>query len=170
MISPVVLAVDPGRTKCGIAVVSCEGVLHKDVCPVLQLVPRVLGAMEATGACLIVMGSGTNGARLARVLRQQSELRNVELVLVDEAFTTVEARKRFFDENPPRGLKRLIPRGLLKPSCAVDDYVAVILAERALAERALAERALAERALAERALAERKDGDTAQCEGDGESG
>lgn len=127
------LAVDPGRAKCGIAVVSSSGVLHREVCPVQQLVSRVREAAGATGATVLVIGHGTNGARLARVLRQQADLPTVELV--DEAFTTQEAKKRFFRENPPRGLRRLIPRGLLQPGNAVDDYVAVILAERALRDK-----------------------------------
>lgn len=126
----VVLAIDPGRSKCGIAAASLSGVILHEVCPVEQLVVRVRALLRSSGAARIVIGSGTNGAKLARALRDQPDFPDVKMI--EEAFTTIEAKKRFFEENPPKGFKRLIPRGLLQPGCPIDDYAAIILAERAL--------------------------------------
>jgi len=34
--------------------------------------------------------------------------------------------------NPPRGLKKLLPKGFLVPSVAIDDWSAVIIGQRYL--------------------------------------
>ncbi len=125
-----VLAVDPGSEKCGVAVVSREGVVAREVCPVERLVSRVRALLGATGAEVIVVGAGTNGRKLARAMRAQPDFPPLELV--DEAFSTQDARKRYFQTNPPAGWRRLIPRSLQIPPRPVDDLVAVILGERYL--------------------------------------
>ncbi|MDP7423155.1 MAG: resolvase, partial [bacterium] len=50
--------------------------------------------------------------------------------LVDERESTLEGRRRYFQEHPPRGLWRLVPLSLRYPPEPFDDLVAVILAER----------------------------------------
>ena len=54
----------------------------------------------------------------------------LEIVLVDEHHSSEEGRKRYFCDNPPIGWRRFLPRTLLFPERAYDDYVAVVLAER----------------------------------------
>jgi RNase H-fold protein (predicted Holliday junction resolvase) len=53
-------------------------------------------------------------------------------VLVDERETTLRARARFFVDHPPRGWRRLVPRGMLLPDRPIDDYAALLIAERHL--------------------------------------
>ena len=67
------------------------------------------------------------GGKLAEALR--TAIPKISVKLVDEKFSSTRARARFFQENPPRGIRRLIPRGLLTPERPYDDYVALILAE-----------------------------------------
>ena len=129
----VVLAVDPGTEKCGLAVVSAEGVAAREICPTARLVVRVRALCERLGVGRIVVGDGTNGRKLARAIGDQPDLPATELV--DEAYTTLEAKNRYFYDNPPRGFRRLIPGSLLTPREPIDDYVAVILAERAIERR-----------------------------------
>ena len=57
--------------------------------------------------------------------------------MVDERATTLLARRRYFDANPPRGWKRLVPRGMLLPPRPIDDFAAVLIAERLLEREAL---------------------------------
>ena len=57
---------------------------------------------------------------------------DIPVVIVDETNTTLDARRRYYDENPPKGLLRLLPRGLLVPSAPLDGYAA-LLDHRALA-------------------------------------
>ena len=101
--SGAVLAVDPGREKCGVAVLAADGtVLLQEVVPTAQL---------------------TATAELG-----------TEVTLVDEYRTTDAAKAAYWTAHPPRGWRRLIPRGMLVPPVPVDDFVAVILAQRYLTE------------------------------------
>ena len=52
--------------------------------------------------------------------------------IVNEYRTTDEAKKRYWQENPPKGIRRLIPRGMLVPPVPVDDFAAVIIGEKYL--------------------------------------
>ena len=123
----VVLAIDPGRMKCGVAVVrrSHEVVCHDvvDSAIIGQIISELAGTYKP-GA--IVIGDGTGSDDVVSIARKLA-LAPVEVI--DEKFTSLLARKRFFKENPPKGLRRLVPISLQNPPRAFDDYVAVILAE-----------------------------------------
>lgn len=136
-----VLAIDPGREKCGLAVVSDEDVLHRGVVSRDEVVRVALALAAAHSVDRIIVGGGTGGTALVEELRAaggSSESGMGETVpggrafpieVVDEAHSTRRARARFFEENPPRGIRRLIPRGLLTPDRPYDDCVALALAE-----------------------------------------
>ncbi len=125
-----VIAIDPGREKCGLAVVSDEGDLLRKILPPQEVAPFVTDLMARYSTDTVVIGDGTHGRAIAETVRGASPAR---IEFVDESHTTLEARGRYYEENPPRGLLRLIPRGMLFPSKPVDDLVAVILGERYLA-------------------------------------
>ena len=57
------------------------------------------------------------------------------IALVDERNTSLEARRRYYEDHPPRGLLRLIPRGLLVPKAQLDGYAALLIIERYLSSR-----------------------------------
>ena len=59
-------------------------------------------------------------------------LPDVFITVVEEAHSTEEARTLYWQENPPKGLKKLIPLGLLVPPIPLDAYAAVILVRRFL--------------------------------------
>jgi RNase H-fold protein (predicted Holliday junction resolvase) len=126
-----VLAIDPGRSKCGIAVVTGgtePEVLHRAVVPTDQITQILTQLSSRHRLDVILIGNGTTASQAAEAAQNVG----VPVELVDERLTSVEARKRYFAENPPRGLRRLIPASLQTPGQPVDDYVAVILAERYL--------------------------------------
>jgi hypothetical protein len=54
------------------------------------------------------------------------------ILVVDEKDTTLQARERFWEHNRRRGWRRILPATLQVPPSPVDDYVAMILAERVL--------------------------------------
>jgi len=128
----IVVAIDPGREKCGVAVVHKEqGALFKTIIATADLVSAVTGLVTTYKTATLVIGDRTTS------LIAQAELANVwadgqkvTIIPVNEHRSTDEARKRYWREHPPRGLKRLIPTTMQVPPCPVDDYVAVILAER----------------------------------------
>jgi len=132
-----VLAIDPGCEKCGVAVVrvdssggGCE-VLYRAVLPVEELPETIRGLTNSYDVHEVLVGNGTNCEAIARVAKELG----ASVVVVDEKFSSAVARKRFFQENPPRGWRRLFPASLLTPWRPYDDYVAVILAERYLLGR-----------------------------------
>lgn len=87
---------------------------------------------RSPGAQLVV-GDGTGSkAFLADLERSGLGARFRSVHLVNEHLSSVEARRRYFEENPPKGLRRLLPWTLQTPPVPIDDYVAVILGERFL--------------------------------------
>jgi RNase H-fold protein (predicted Holliday junction resolvase) len=129
MIHSIVLAVDPGRGKCGVAVCSAAGVLAKAVVATPEL-PRVVrewvGVYRVTG---VVVGDLTGSDAAVSAL---GDLGGIPVSKVDESGTTLKARARYFSEHRPRGWRRIIPVGLQTPPEPYDDYVAILLAEKAL--------------------------------------
>ena len=128
-----VLAIDPGHEKCGIAVVNDDAVIHMSVIPRKHAASAVESLCARFSPQAIVIGNGTGSSFLADELGSKSD---IPIELADEAHSTRRARTRYFQENPPRGLRRLIPRGLLIPPRPYDDYVALILAEEWLSRDA----------------------------------
>lgn len=121
-----ILAVDPGREKCGLAVANSAEVLHKEVVLRADVVRAVVSLADTYSVDEVIIGNGTGSGK---VIEEIHGAVTTLVLTVEEAYTSQRARSRFFEENPPRGIRRLIPRGLLTPDRPYDDYVAVILAE-----------------------------------------
>ena len=128
-----IIAIDPGREKCGIAVVhSTQGILKLLIVPTADLAAAVGNMASRYQTCTIILGNGTSHREAKDTLASSAEY---SIHVVDEAHTTEQARTRYWQENPPQGLRRLIPLGLQSPPEPVDAYVAAILAERWLAKQ-----------------------------------
>jgi RNase H-fold protein (predicted Holliday junction resolvase) len=124
----VVIAVDPGQMKCGLAVVRADGtVLRRGIVSVEEIGEAVREMGERFSEGIIVLGDRTGARSIRRELEMNTTL---PIALVAEHRSTIEGRRRYFRENPPRGWRRLLPTGLQTPPVPIDDYVAVILAER----------------------------------------
>ena len=124
-----VLAIDPGRAKCGVAVVASGGaVLIREITTPAELCTQVASLIERFGPEALVIGDGTGSAAACCSLDEAKLPIPVERV--DERHTSELARARYLAETPARGLCRLVPRSLRAPDAPYDDYVAVILAER----------------------------------------
>lgn len=131
----VVVAIDPGREKCGVAVVSLAGdVVEKFIIDVGQLPQAVQYVAEDPGysVAVYVVGdrTGTDDIveRLAGAGVPPEAIRTV-----DEHRSSEIGRRRYWDDNRPRGWRRLLPLGMQVPPEPYDDYVAVELAYRYLA-------------------------------------
>lgn len=79
---------------------------------------------------LIVMGDQTSADHWKTTLTQLNE--PLRVVLVDERYSSLEARDRYWQIHPPRGFQRLLPQGLRQPPVPIDDIVAMLLIERYL--------------------------------------
>lgn len=129
----VVLGIDPGRDKCGLAVVSKGSVLVKEVVPRANYLVRVQSWVHQFGVEQIVIGDGTGSAKVVEEVKLNLPL--VPVTTVDERFSSEEARRRYWDDHPRRGLRKLLPVSMQVPPEPFDDYVAVILAERFLSSQ-----------------------------------
>ena len=126
-----VLAIDPGREKCGVAVLASDGrVLVQRVVTTAEL-DAAVGALIRAYEPNVIMGNGTTSA----AAKARVEELGCEVALVDEYRTTDAAKCTYWEAHPPRGWRRLMPRGMLVPPVPVDDFVAVILAQRFLEKR-----------------------------------
>lgn len=129
ILHPCVLAVDPGHSKCGLAVVRSDlSVLYRAVVTTGELIGTVQRALREWHPVALVVGRGT-GCR-AIVAAALQAFPDTPLALMDEKRTSEEARARFVAENPPHGWQRWLPRALRTPDRPYDDYVAIILAEQ----------------------------------------
>lgn len=129
------LAIDPGSVKCGLAVVSANGeAAVRSVIPTASLEETVARLLTAHAIDRIVMGDRTRSREFARRLAVAGLVPAGGLFFVDEHRSSEEARRRYLRDNPPRQWwLRLLPAGMRAPDRPYDDYVAVILAERFLA-------------------------------------
>ncbi len=126
-----VVAVDPGSAKCGIAVLSADGqVLQRDIVAADMIGETVDVIAETHKATHIAVGSGTGSQVVVErilVFRDGSDITRVP-----EAHTTLQARGRYWQDHPPGCLLALLPAGMRIPPRPIDDYAAVIIAERFL--------------------------------------
>jgi RNase H-fold protein (predicted Holliday junction resolvase) len=130
-----IIGIDPGSAKCGYAVVGVDGArLALEVLPLGELPDRVSRDVRLSQIEAICIGHATNSRDVERLCR--SRWPEIPVVIVDETNTTLDARRRYYEENPPKGLLRLLPRGLLVPSAPLDGYAALLIIERWLRFRA----------------------------------
>lgn len=123
-----VLAVDPGRHKCGLAITKDDCVLLQEVVVRVELTDRIKSVLPTTGP--IVIGDRTGSSKFYTELIEKLPHVIDRVVMVDEHLSSVEARQLYWHDNPPTGIRKLIPVSLQVPPVPIDDYVAIILARR----------------------------------------
>lgn len=129
---PVILGFDPGRYKCGLAVMGLErNLLHHEIVLAEEAIARIQKLQLQYPISLLVMGDQTTAKEWKQKLGEgfQEPLR---IVLIDERNSTLEARDRYWQMYPPKGLFRLIPQGIRTIPRPIDDIVAILLVERYL--------------------------------------
>lgn len=151
-----ILAVDPGKDKCGVAVVRANGVRGdafrgdsarqslgaalNSHCGyrvlVREIVPRaaILSSLEKrltefSGAILVVGHATTSRALRAQLAAQFPQ---IQVQTEDETGSTLEARALYWKEKPARGWRRFWPQSLQNPPEPIDDFAAIVLAQRFL--------------------------------------
>lgn len=127
-----IIAIDPGREKCGLAVVDRhQGVREKKIIATQDLETAVKQLTESYATYTVIIGDRTHSRALRKELQAvQVQGNTLTVIPVNEHRSSDEARTRYWQEHPPKGLKKLIPVTLQSPPVPIDDYVAVILAER----------------------------------------
>ncbi|MCL2009194.1 MAG: endonuclease [Synergistaceae bacterium] len=147
-----VLGVDPGRDKMGWALVNYEGgLLSSGICPVSEqetfltaltrepdcwgheLSPWVtekviLRVSKAEKLSFVAVGDGT-GSREALKLFERL---GIQVAVVDESGTTLEARELYWRLHAPSWWQRCLPRTMRFPPRPLDDLAAWAIARRSL--------------------------------------
>lgn len=133
--SEIYLGFDPGKDKCGLALVSDQGqVVARQVVAAERALASLQRWVEQYQPAVVVLGDRTTSRQWQERLRTALGPAAV-IVPVNEHNSTLEARDRYWQATPPRGWARLLPEGLRSPPEPVDDWVAVILVERYLGDR-----------------------------------
>lgn len=121
----ILLSVDPGREKCGLALLDGVEVKCLEIVETGNVRDKVSEIAKRFRIEEIIVGDGTAAKAVESEVREAA---NLAPVFVDETDSTLEARKLFFFLNPPTGWRRLLPIGLLSPPGPVDHYAALVLA------------------------------------------
>lgn len=143
-----ILAIDPGRDKCGWVLVNREGaLLAGGIFPTARgefflegaksgdpesLSTFILdGGPLSPGSFFIdewIMGDGTGKNFLLRL----AQTMDIDVKLVSEVGTTLQARNLYWKRYPPRGFRRILPKGLRMPPRDVDDFAALAIVQKYL--------------------------------------
>ncbi len=127
----ILLAIDPGRAKCGLAVVQGSDpprCLERQVVETERLTLAVGEILRRRpDIARLLLGDATYSAILRRTLAEAFP--QIPLEIVDEFNTSVRAKARFVAENPAPGWRRLLPPAMRSPEVPYDDYAALLLAE-----------------------------------------
>ncbi|MDE5093088.1 MAG: pre-16S rRNA-processing nuclease YqgF [Trichodesmium sp. St11_bin5] len=127
-----ILGFDPGRDKCGIAIMDKNRQLHyNQVVESAKITITITKLSQQFDINLIIIGDQTTSKiwqqNLTEIISEK-----IPIIKIDERYSSLEARDRYWQINPPQGFVRLIPPGMRIPPKPIDDIVAIILIERYL--------------------------------------
>ena len=122
------IGIDPGRDKCGVAILNSEGEIK------FQKVIETKNLREVSEELakhfdlkIAILGNGTTSNSAKEILEKILPVK-----VVDEKHTTELARKEYWKKNPPRGWRKILPTSMQVPPEPVDGIVAEILVKRFL--------------------------------------
>ena len=125
----IIIAIDPGTKKCGYAVVNYNlCVLQGEVISTEKIAGTIEDSLNIYKINKIILGNGTNYKNIEK--RLKNHFPELKIILIEEEFSTLQARKKYFKAHPPRGILKLIPLSLRVPPCHYDGFVAMLLAEK----------------------------------------
>jgi RNase H-fold protein (predicted Holliday junction resolvase) len=127
-----ILGFDPGRDKCGLAVMGADLQLHDhQVVVANKAITSILSLLQKFPIATLVMGDRTTSKQWQQQLEKVLPT-SIPLFMVDEHNSTLEARDLYWQMYPPKGLTKLVPQGLREPPRPIDDLVAILLIKRHL--------------------------------------
>jgi RNase H-fold protein (predicted Holliday junction resolvase) len=127
----IILGFDPGKDKCGVAVMGIDlALLYHQVVLTAETIDRIRDLCQDYSVTQIVIGDQTTSKQWQQQLT--TAFPTLPISLVDERYSSLEARDRYWQMYPPNFLTSLIPQGMRQPPRPIDDIVAIILIERYL--------------------------------------
>lgn len=132
MTSELILGIDPGSSKSGVALLDKDGnILRLELILMDNFQSGLQQFLREDKPIVCVLGDGTTSSSMQKAL--EGLLPEIKVVVRDESYSTEEARKLYWEMTPPQGWRRLLPLGLLTPPVPLDAYAAVVLARRYIA-------------------------------------
>lgn len=105
----IILGFDPGRDKCGLAVMELNELHYHQVVPAEKAIATIQALCQKFSISLLVIGDQTTAKRWKEQLSH--ELPTLSIVMVDERYSSLEARDRYWQMYPPqRCLKVTAPK------------------------------------------------------------
>jgi RNase H-fold protein (predicted Holliday junction resolvase) len=128
-----IAALDPGRSKCGLVITDpSRSWIEEALVAAPETCREQLQHWQQQKALgEVLLGDGTGSPQWQQWLQQVRLPHQV----VQEHGTTLAARERYWELEPARSWRRLIPQGMRLPPRDYDDVVAQILLERSLGRR-----------------------------------
>lgn len=123
------MGIDPGRDKCGVAILTSAGeIKFQRVIATDELDSAIKNLSAQFEIKSVILGDGTTHKAAAEKILAAG----LTFQLVNEKHTTEEARREYWEKNPPRGWRKLLPTSMQVPPEPVDAIVAEILVKRIL--------------------------------------
>jgi len=132
----VYLGFDPGSAKCGLAVLRSSGeiLIHEVVLSEAAINCLKIWQQRYAVTAIIMGDQTTSKSWIDRLNQEWPDAPPIQRV--DERYSTLAARDRYWELYPPRGWRKLLPPGMRQPPRPVDDIAAIVLVERFLGRSA----------------------------------
>ncbi len=124
---PRVIAIDPGKIKCGLVLAEIsEKKVYEAIIVKSELLEKYVGNLiTAEDISQIIIGNGTT----SREIIEKLYFFKKEIITFEEKNTTYRAKARYFELFPISGLKFLMPREVLIINKNLDAISALIILE-----------------------------------------
>lgn len=125
-----IIAIDPGSVKTGVAAIDDSGrLLWKKIIKTERFESEMAAVLRVQLPAVFVMGNGTHHKEIKKKMENliDSFGGNIRVELVNERYTTEIGEQWYWRDHPRKGLRRLIPKGLQSVPVPIDDYVAWII-------------------------------------------
>lgn len=126
----VIVGIDPGKEKCGVAVVRVDGEVISKTTVHAERVADAVAALAAEHTVeLVALGDGTGWEEVSKRVKERY---TGKLLSVSEKGTSLEARELAWREHPPPFVFRLFPKLFWPTPKDLDSWAAVVIARRAI--------------------------------------
>ena len=124
---PRLIAIDPGKSKCGLvlAEISEKKVYEAIILKSESIKNHVRNLITSEDVSKIIIGNGTT----SREIREKLYFFKKEIITFEEKNTSYRAKARYFELFPISGLKFLMPREIFIFNKNLDAIAALIILE-----------------------------------------
>jgi RNase H-fold protein (predicted Holliday junction resolvase) len=105
-----------------------RALLYHQVLLTVEVITKIGELCQQYHVSRIVMGDQTTAKQWQQQLT--TAFPDLPIELIDERYSSLEARDRYWQMYPANFITRLIPQGMRQPPRPIDDLVAIILIER----------------------------------------